>query len=118
MTRLAILAGLVALYAGAVVVFLSRPAASQPITCANRDHLAAFLRVEHDLALHSWGLSDVGDMMELFVNDRGHWGVVTTKPTGCAMLSMPHKERGRLWFPPTHNDVLPPARRMNEGSPS
>jgi hypothetical protein len=100
--------------AAAVAVSL---AASPALACAERDHLAAFLESRHGLSLHSWGLSDAGDMMELFISDRGHWAVVTTTPRGCASVAMPHKERGRLWLPPTPNSALPDAMRMNEGSP-
>jgi hypothetical protein len=91
--------------------------ASPALACANRDHLAAFLKVEHGLSLYSWGLTDAGDMVELFLNDRGHWAVVTTKPNACASVDMPHKERGRLWLPPTRNNAIPDARRMSEGDP-
>jgi hypothetical protein len=112
-TRAAIIA--IVAYAAAVTVFLSRP--SQASTCWVREHVAAYLREAHGVTLHSWGLSDDGDMMELFLGDRGHWAVVTTTPRGCASVAMPHQLRGRLWTPPRPNNALPDTRQMNRGSP-
>jgi hypothetical protein len=97
----------------AVLTLCAAPAFAQP--CHERDHIAAFLETRHGLALHSWGLSDAGDMMELFLGERGHWAVITTKPNRCATVDMPHKERGRLWAPPKPNSVMPDAP-MNYGS--
>jgi hypothetical protein len=99
----------------ALAVLLASPASAE---CWVRDHVAAFLKVEHGLALRSWGLSDGGDMMELFTNEAGHWAVVTTKPNQCASVSMPHKERGRLWMPPKPNKAIPNQLRMEDGDPT
>ena len=98
----------------AAAVLLAFPAWS---SCYQRDHLAGYLEARHGLALHSWGLSDAGDMMELFLSDGGHWAVVTTKPNRCASVAFPHKERGRLWMPPKQNWALPDGLWMDQGTP-
>lgn len=103
----------------AISVFAgSRSFSQEKPQCYQRDHLAAFLKVEHGLTLHSWGLSESGDMMELFLSDRGHWAVITTQPNRCASVRFPHKERGRLWIPTPANPAFNPPLRMQEGPPT
>lgn len=85
--------------------------------CYSRDVLAGYLKAEHGLSLHSWGLTDSGDMAELFLSPRGHWAVITTTPRRCATVAMPHKERGRLWAPPKQNHALPDALALVPGVP-
>lgn len=97
------------------LVLFATPAQAEP--CWVRDHVAAFLKQEHHLSLHSWGLADNGDMMELFLDDSGHWAVVTTKPDQCSSVSMPHKERGRLWMPPKLNKAAPNQSHLENGAP-
>ena len=83
--------------------------------CYKRDHIAAYLQVEHGLALHSWGLDDAGNMVELFLGAGGHWAVVQTTPTRCSSVAMPHKARGRLSDPVPQNKINRPGPRMSPG---
>lgn len=86
--------------------------------CADRDHLAAWLSQDHGLRLHAWGLTDGGEMHELFTAPSGHWAVVETRPSGCSVIvSLPHQHRGRLWRPPPGNVALPPSWRYEPGTP-
>jgi hypothetical protein len=89
--------------------------ASTAAPCHDKAMLEAFLKHDHGLRLHSRGLSDAGNMLELWTGPVGHWAVVTTTPVGCASVDMPHKLRGRLWTPPSPNHAIPPDARMNEG---
>ena len=98
--------------ATALAVLLALPAAAE---CYKRDHLAAYLKVEHGLALHSWGLDDAGNMVELFLGAGGHWAVVQTTPTRCSSVAMPHKARGRLSDPVPQNKINRPGLRMSPG---
>lgn len=98
----------------AAVLIACLPAAASA-ACYPRDHLTAFLLVEHGLTLNSWGLDDAGNMVELFLGDGGHWAVITTTPAKCSDIAMPHKLRGRLWEPPQQNKAVPPARSLTEG---
>ena len=75
--------------------------------CYEPSHLAAFLRQEHGLRLHSWGLTDEGNMQELWMRAGGHWAVVSTTPLHCADVSMPHKLNGRLTEPPRNPAMRP-----------
>lgn len=75
--------------------------------CYQPSHLAAFLKLEHGLTLHWWGLDGDGNMTELWINGEGHRAVVTTTPHHCADVSMPHRLHGRLTEPP-HNPALRP----------
>lgn len=85
--------------------------------CYDRAILAAFLREAHGLRLHSWGLTDAGDMQELFIGPTGHWAVVQTKPNACSeVVSLPHKEKGRLTGRPLLNKAQPP-RGLYPGEP-
>jgi hypothetical protein len=85
--------------------------------CYERDHLSAFLQVEHGLSLHSWGLTDAGDMLELFLSDTGHWATIRTTPAKCSSIDMPHQLHGRLWVPPVGNKAIQPDRLMSRGVP-
>ena len=95
---------------------LATPAAA--MRCAERDHVAAWLVQDHGLRLHSWGLTDAGDMHELFLSDAGHWAIVQTTPGGCStVVSLPHQHRGRLWRPPSGNHAIPQGWRYEPGTP-
>jgi len=99
--------------ATALAGLLASPLAAD---CFERDHLAAYLQVEHGLKLRSWGLNDSGNMVELFLSDRSHWAVVETTPARCASVRMPHKEWGRLSDPVQPNKAVPAPRYMTQGS--
>jgi hypothetical protein len=86
--------------------------------CHEKDMLESFLKDRHELRLHSWGLSDEGNMMELWLGDEGHWAVVTTTPDKCSTVELPHNLKGRLWIAPSPNKAIPPADRMNKGEKS
>lgn len=77
--------------------------------------LEAFLKQEHGLHLHSWGLSDKGNMLELWLGDKGHWAVVTTTPSQCSSVELPHSLKGRLWTQPRANKAIPEDQRLNTG---
>lgn len=98
-----------ALIAGAL---WSSPVSAQ---CLDKQMLEAFLKHEEGLTLHSWGLTDDGDMLELWIGDRGHWATVRTTPQKCSTVELPFKLKGRLWTPPSPNKAIPPDRIMNEG---
>jgi hypothetical protein len=102
MFRLAVILALVAI-----------PAKSEQ--CHDKEMLEAFLKHEHGLQLHSWGLSDSGNMLELWLGSSGHWAVVTTTPWQCSTVQLPHDLKGRLWVPPSHNYAVPEDRMMNKG---
>lgn len=108
---------LVAAFVLSVVAALIGSQARSQVVCYDRAVLMAYLSQEHGLALYSWGLTDAGNMQELFLSPTGHWAVVETTPAHCsAVVSFPHKERGRLSDPP-HNDAdIRP--RMTPGAPS
>jgi len=98
--------------ATALAVLIACPAYAK---CFERDHLAAYLKVEHGLSLRSWGLDDAGNMVELFISGTGHWAVIETTPRRCSSVRMPHKTWGRLSDPPVRNKAVPKARNMTEG---
>jgi hypothetical protein len=77
--------------------------------------LEAFLKQEHDMRLHSWGLSVSGNMVELWLAPNGLFAVVTTTPAKCSTVEIPADLRGRLWTPPSPNKAIPEAGRMNSG---
>ena len=88
------------------------------INCADRDHLSAWLKQDHGLRLHSWGLSDEGNMLELFLDDKGHFAVIETKPSACSWIVVfPHKDKGRLWNPPKPNKAMPDDKKYYQGTP-
>ena len=89
----------------AVLALMAGPAVS---ACYNPQHLAAFLKLEHGLTLHSWGLNDAGNEEQLWLNSDGHWAVVETTPQRCSdIASMPHKLRGALTNPPRNPAMRP-----------
>ena len=96
-----------------ILALMAFPAKSEQ--CLDKEMLEAFLRHEHGLQLHSWGLSDVGNMLELWLGASGHWAVVTTTPWRCSTVELPHNLRGRLWTPPSQNYAVPEDRMMNRG---
>lgn len=96
-----------------ILALIAAPAASAG--CYDKKMLEAFLKHEHGLGLHSWGLSDTGNMLELWLGDKGHWAVVTTTPSQCSTVELPHELRGRLWVPPSQNYAVPEDRMMSKG---
>ena len=96
----------------AIAILTGSAAAAE---CYQRDHLAAYLQIEPNLKLHSWGLDDAGNMVELFLGAGGHWAVVQTTPTRCSSVAMPHKARGRLSDPEPQNKINRPGPRMSPG---
>lgn len=103
MIRAAILAAIVA-----------TPVAAQE--CFERDHLSAWLQVEHDMRLVSWGLNEAGHMEELFVADSGLWAVVLTKPDHCtSFLSLPVAHYERLGPVPHSNKIERHRRGLRQG---
>lgn len=83
--------------------------------CYERPMLMAFLDAEHGLKLHSWGLDDTGNMLELLLAPNGHFALVTPRPNKCASVELPHQLRGRLWVAPSPNKAIPEDHRMNNG---
>lgn len=83
--------------------------------CYEKPMVEAYLKQEHGLRLHSWGLDDAGNMLELWLGAGGHWAIVKTLPDKCASVELPHQLRGRLWTPPSPNKAIPEDRRMNSG---
>lgn len=86
--------------------------------CLHKSHLEAFLKQEHDMRLHSWGLNREGHMLELWLAPDGLFAVVTTTPAKCSTVELPHDLKGRLWIPPSPNWAIPEANRMNQGKES
>ena len=84
-------------------------------TCYDKPMLEAFLKYEHGLKLHAWGLSKSGDMMELWLAPNGLFAVVTTNPAQCSTVEIPADLHGRLWAPPSPNKAIKPDARMNNG---
>jgi hypothetical protein len=101
------------LYFGAIAAGLSSPAHASP--CYEKPMLEAFLKQEHGLRLHSWGLNKSGEMLELWLAPSGLFAVVTTTPAKCSTVELPHDLRGRLWVPPSPNKAIPEDSRMNNG---
>jgi hypothetical protein len=83
--------------------------------CYEKDMLESYLKDRHELRLHSWGLNDTGNMLELWLNAQGHWAVVTTTPDRCSTVEFPHKLRGRLWAAPSPNKAIPQEYLLNPG---
>jgi hypothetical protein len=84
---------------------LATPAAANP--CFDRQHLEAFLKSEYDMALMSWGMTQDGNMIELWWAEDGHFATVTTTPRGCVSVSMPEHLHERLRRPPQRNRAAP-----------
>ncbi len=98
-----------------ILSLISTPIVAAP--CHEKKMLESYLKVEHGLRLHSWGLNDKGNMLELWLNENGHWAVVTTSPSQCSSVEFPHNLRGRLWKPPSPNKAIPEAERLTPGDP-
>jgi hypothetical protein len=99
---------------GAVIAAgLSSAAHASP--CHDKRMLEAFLKQEHGLSLHSWGLNNAGAMVELWLAPNGLFAVVTTTPAKCSTVEIPADLHGRLWTPPSPNRAIPPADQMNNG---
>ena len=97
------------------LVCIGLATAAQASQCYERPMLMAFLDAEHGLKLHSWGLDDQGNMLELMLAPSGHFALVTTRPNKCASVELPHQLHGRLWTPPSPNKAVPEDLRMNNG---
>jgi hypothetical protein len=98
---------------GASYLALMILASSSP--CYHKPHLEAFLKQEHDMSLHSWGVNGAGNMIELWLAPDGLFALVTTTPAKCSTVEIPADLRGRLWTPPSPNKAIPEAGQMNRG---
>lgn len=101
-----------ALYGAIIAAALSSPAYAE---CLPKRMLEAFLKENHGLKLHSWGLNTKGAMVELWLAPDGLFAVVTTTPAKCTTVEIPADLRGRLWTPPSPNKAIPEDRTMNNG---
>lgn len=108
------MAGMIAraLCGAIIAAALSSPAYAD---CLPKRMLEAFLKQDHGMNLHSWGLSASGDMLELWLAPSGLFAVVTTTPAKCSTVEIPADLRGRLWTPPSPNKAIPEDRTMNNG---
>jgi hypothetical protein len=97
------------------LVCINLATAAHASQCYERPMLMAFLDAEHGLKLHSWGLDDQGNMLELLLSPDGHFALVTMRPNKCASVELPHQMHGRLWTPPSPNKAVPEDLRMNNG---
>jgi hypothetical protein len=97
----------------AVCINLKTAAHAAP--CYEKAHLEAFLKREHGLKLHSWGVNGAGNMVELWLASNGLFALVTTTPDKCTTVEIPADLRGRLWTPSSPNKAIPEADRMNKG---
>ena len=52
--------------------------------CYDRDVLAGCLADRYEMTLTGWGLTDSGDMHELYQAPNGMWAVVQTTPARCS----------------------------------
>lgn len=87
--------------------------------CYDKDVLAGYLSDRYGMELKGWGLTDSGDMHELYLAPDGMWAVIATTPTRCSTLvSLPHQHFGRLVDPPRRNKAIPPARLLDNGEPT
>jgi hypothetical protein len=98
----------------ALLVLASPPALAEP--CAERDPLAAWLRLDHGMKLVGWGISREGNMLEFFHDGAAHFAVIQTTPHRCAtILAMTERPHARLEPEAPRNHAVPPARRLSEG---
>ena len=96
-------------------VCISLASATNASQCHDKPMLEAFLKQEHGMSLHSWGLNGHGDMLELWLAPNGLFAVVTTTPAKCSTVEIPADLHGRLWTPPSPNKAIPEDSRMNNG---
>jgi hypothetical protein len=96
-------------------ILLATPVAATP--CFDRQHLEAFLKSEYKMALMSWGMTQDGNMMELWWAEDGHFATVTTTPRGCVSVSMPEHLHERLRRPPQRNKAAP-IQPLDRGEPT
>jgi hypothetical protein len=85
-------------------------------TCRDKVLLESFLKHEYGLRLHSWGLSQEGNMLELWLADDGLFAIVTTTTGKCSTVELPDDLHGRLWTPPSPNKAIPEGYRMSRGT--
>ncbi len=74
------------------LAFAVVPARAQG-TCAAYDDLAALLDKRYGEHPVNWGLSSNGDLVEVFVSDRGSWTVVVTNALGFSCI----RAAGEAW---------------------
>lgn len=99
-----------------LAALLSLLATAAPASqCLPKQMLEAFLKQNHDMRLHSWGLNSTGAMIELWLAPSGLFALVTTTPNKCTTVEIPTDLRGRLWTPPSPNKAIPEDQRMNNG---
>jgi hypothetical protein len=96
-------------------VCISLASAAHAAPCHEKPMLEAFLKQEHDMRLHSWGLNSAGNMIELWLAPGGLFALVTTTPAKCSTVEIPADLYGRLWTPPVPNKAIPEEQRMNNG---
>ena len=99
----------------ALTVCINLATTAHAAPCYNKPHLEAFLKQEHGLTLHSWGVNSAGNMIELWLSPNGLFALVTTTPAKCSTVEIPADLHGRLWTPPSPNRAIPEADRMNKG---
>ncbi len=99
----------------ALAVCISLATAAHASQCYNKPHLEAFLKQEHGLTLHSWGINGAGNMIELWLAPSGLFAVITTTPRKCSTVEIPADLHGRLWIPPSPNKAIPEAGVMDRG---
>ena len=83
------------------------PAIANAQPCHRYDYALAFIKSEYDMLLISWGMTQDGNSMELWLADDGHFATLTTTPGGCTMVAMPEHLHDRLRQPPQRNRAIP-----------
>lgn len=83
--------------------------------CKDKALLESFLRHEHGLKLHSWGINGDGNMVELWLAPSGLFAVVTTTPSACSTVEIPADLKGRLWAAPSPNKAIPQGKALDRG---
>lgn len=97
------------------VFFAIYASTSHANPCHYKPMLEAFLKQEHSMRLHSWGINGAGSMIELWLAADGLFAVVTTTPRKCSTVEIPADLHGRLWAAPSPNRAIPEANVMDRG---
>ena len=81
--------GILTVFAALLIGAWPRVAVSQPVTqtCYAHPEMVTYLMTKHQEERYSQGLSQMGNMIEVFVSKSGSWTVVVTntKKTSCMM---------------------------------
>lgn len=83
------------------------PIPAQATPCHPYDYAVAFIKQNYDMALVSWGMTQDGNSLELWLADSGHFATLTTTPGGCTTVTMPQHLHDRLRQPPQRNRAIP-----------